>query len=251
MIDGINKARTTSSNTSYRDQMADKLTDSLKDETEETEGTESTGQVWNAVFTDKKENSVSVDDFLSLMVAQLRNQDFMNPVDDTQYVTQLAQFSTMQQMQEMATYMKTNYVMSLVGKNVTAAKFTVGGDLQKEVGQVTKISLVNNEYLVYVNGKSFSLEQIMELNSSNSSTSTEKDQQSQRDYLMSLIGRNVTVKQRDEDGKVDGSVTGDVEKVSIEDDKYKLSIGGNWYLLEDVLQVGAAEGEKPEESKSI
>ena len=141
--------------------------------------------------------------------------------------------------------------MSLVGKNVTAAKFTVGGDLQKEVGQVTKISLVNNEYLVYVNGKSFSLEQIMELNSSNSSTSTEKDQQSQRDYLMSLIGRNVTVKQRDEDGKVDGSVTGDVEKVSIEDDKYKLSIGGNWYLLEDVLQVGAAEGEKPEESKSI
>ena len=35
--------------------------------------------------------------FLTLLVAQLKNQDFMNPVDDTQYVTQLAQISTMQQ----------------------------------------------------------------------------------------------------------------------------------------------------------
>ena len=31
---------------------------------------------------------MSVDDFLSLMVAQMTNQDFMNPMDDTQFVTQ-------------------------------------------------------------------------------------------------------------------------------------------------------------------
>ena len=84
--------------------------------TSETEETEGTGQVWDAVFTDDSDNGVSVDDFLNLMVAQLQNQDFMNPVDDTQYVTQLAQFATMQQMQELATYMKINNVMSLVGK---------------------------------------------------------------------------------------------------------------------------------------
>lgn len=72
--------------------------------TRETTGTPETeqtgGQSWDAVFTDKADNGVSVDDFLNLMVAQLQNQDFMNPVDDTQYVTQLAQFATMQQMQE-------------------------------------------------------------------------------------------------------------------------------------------------------
>lgn len=103
--------------------------------TSETEETESTGQVWDAVFTDDSDNGVSVDDFLNLMVAQLQNQDFMNPVDDTQYVTQLAQFATMQQMQELATYMKTNYVMSLVGKEVTAARFSVSGELQQETGR--------------------------------------------------------------------------------------------------------------------
>ena len=33
---------------------------------------------------------VTMEDFLTLMVAQLKNQDFMNPVADTQYVTQLS-----------------------------------------------------------------------------------------------------------------------------------------------------------------
>ena len=155
MIDGIDGARS-----GYRDQLANVFQNSEK--TDSTESAEKPSQKWDAVFTDKKENSVSVNDFLNLMVAQLRNQDFMNPVDDTQYVTQLAQFATMQQMQEMATYMKTNYVMSLVGKNVTAAKLSVSGELHKETGAVEKISLVNNEYAVYVNGKRFTLEQIME-----------------------------------------------------------------------------------------
>ena len=91
------------------------------DKTEGTEGSDKT-QVWDAVFTDKKELGVTAEDFLTLMVAQLTNQDFMNPMDDTQFVTQLAQFSSMQMMQEMANYTKTSYVMSLVGKPVTAAR---------------------------------------------------------------------------------------------------------------------------------
>ena len=126
---------------SYRDKWNNK--DLLEEEDgEKTEGTGSTDKThtWNAVFEEKKPG-VTADDFLTLMVAQLTNQDFMNPVDDTQYVTQLAQFTTMQQMQEMANYTKTSYVMSLVGKNVTAAKITVSGELQKETGVIQSISL--------------------------------------------------------------------------------------------------------------
>lgn len=37
--------------------------------------------------------------FLQLLVAQMSNQDPLNPQDPTQYVTQLAQFSTLEQMQ--------------------------------------------------------------------------------------------------------------------------------------------------------
>lgn len=40
---------------------------------------------------------VSENMFLQLLVAQLKNQDPTNPTDSTQFVTQLAQFQTMEQ----------------------------------------------------------------------------------------------------------------------------------------------------------
>lgn len=116
------------------------------------------------VFTDKKNNSnLDSSDFLNLMVAELKNQDFMSPMDNTEYVSQMAQFSSMQAMQELSEYSKTNYAMSLVGKQVTASRNTVSGDLDTTTGIVRKVSLVNNEYVIYVggNGKSYSLDQIM------------------------------------------------------------------------------------------
>lgn len=111
-------------------------------------------------YEDSKED-VSVQDFLQLMIAQLRNQDFTNPVDDTQYVSQLAQFATMQQMQELAYYSKTNYTLGLVGKTVTVASYSLGGQISKDTGPVEKVALVNNEYMLTVNGKSYKLNQIM------------------------------------------------------------------------------------------
>ena len=39
----------------------------------------------------------SKDLFLKLLVAQMKNQDPFNPQDPTQYVTQLSQFTTMEQ----------------------------------------------------------------------------------------------------------------------------------------------------------
>ncbi len=41
--------------------------------------------------------SVNKDMFLQLLVAQLKNQDPLNPADGTQFITQLAQFQTLEQ----------------------------------------------------------------------------------------------------------------------------------------------------------
>lgn len=117
-------------------------------------------QAW---FENKNKNEVSVDSFLQLMIAQLKNQDFNNPVDDTQYITQLAQFSTMQAMQELTQFSKTAYATSLVGKEVTAAKMSIGGHMETVTGVVTKVSLVDNEFGVFINDAMFSLNQIMEV----------------------------------------------------------------------------------------
>ncbi|MCI8441166.1 MAG: hypothetical protein HFG27_01345 [Provencibacterium sp.] len=147
---------------SARDYFSSSLTGSSS--TNSSNRTGQAGAVYNAIFSDEDKDAVSAQDFLNLMVAQLRNQDFMNPVDDTQYVTQLAQFATMQQMQELGEYTKTNYAMSLVGKNVTVARFNVSGGVDKAVGPIQKLSLVNGEYQIYVQDKAYTLDQIMEVN---------------------------------------------------------------------------------------
>lgn len=121
-----------------------------------------TGQVIDAVFADSNDK-VTMDDFLTLMVAQLKNQDFMNPMDDTQYITQLAQISSMQQMEEMNYNSKSTYVASLVGKYATAAKFNVTGDLVKKEGLVERVSLLDGEFVVYVDGEAFDMNELMEI----------------------------------------------------------------------------------------
>lgn len=44
-----------------------------------------------------EETTVSKDAFLQLLVAQVKNQDPLNPTDGVQFLTQLAQFSQLEQ----------------------------------------------------------------------------------------------------------------------------------------------------------
>ncbi len=117
---------------------------------------------------DKDDQGVKVEDFLQLMIAQMSNQDFMNPADDTQYVTQLAQFATMQSMQELSHYSQTNYVSGLVGKNATVASYGLGGQVDRDVGIVTSVNLSGDKYTITVNGKTYELSQIMSISDPNS-----------------------------------------------------------------------------------
>lgn len=125
--------------------------------------TEKPGNVIDAVYADANEKDITVQNFLDMMIQQLKNQDFMNPVDDTQYLTQMAQFATMQQMQELAYNSKSSYVMGLVGKEVTVAKLGIGGNLSQKTGAVEKISLVNGDFKIVVGGEEYSLSQLMEV----------------------------------------------------------------------------------------
>jgi flagellar basal-body rod modification protein FlgD len=47
--------------------------------------------------------NVTKDEFLQLLVAQIQNQDPLNPADGTQFLTQLAQFQTLEQSMNMGT----------------------------------------------------------------------------------------------------------------------------------------------------
>jgi len=126
--------------------------------------TSSASNSYNAVFETKKDKSkLNSEDFLKLFVTQIQNQDFNDPMDNSAMMNQITQLSNMQNMQEMASYSKSGYAMSLVGKTVTASRYNVSGTLDTTTGEVSKVSLVDGEYLLYVDGKKYSLEQIMEI----------------------------------------------------------------------------------------
>mgnify|MGYP005675171267 FL=1 len=50
-------------------------------------------------------------EFITLMVAQIQNQDPLNPLDGTEYVSQLAQFSQVQSTENMSMLMQNSMVL--------------------------------------------------------------------------------------------------------------------------------------------
>ena len=83
------------------------------------------------------------DDFLSLLVAQLKAQDPLNPMDSTGFTAQLAQFSSLEQLQNINSSLGTiggsqsvltnSQAVEFIGKNIKAIGNTVqvtGGESQ-------------------------------------------------------------------------------------------------------------------------
>jgi flagellar basal-body rod modification protein FlgD len=60
---------------------------------------------------------VKKDDFLKLLVAQIKNQNPLNPADGVQFLSQLAQFSQLEQLIDIRTNLET-----LVGKTEPASQ---------------------------------------------------------------------------------------------------------------------------------
>lgn len=50
---------------------------------------------------------ITTQDFMTLLTTQLQNQDPTNPVDPTQFVTQLAQFTTLDQVSQINSLLQT------------------------------------------------------------------------------------------------------------------------------------------------
>jgi flagellar basal-body rod modification protein FlgD len=84
-------------------------------------------------------------EFLDMLVAQLKNQDPTDPVDDSQMLAQQAQFESLEQMQNLNTNMVTSLVQqssnqaaSMLGRTVTG---TVNG--AQITGQVNAVTFSN------------------------------------------------------------------------------------------------------------
>ena len=73
------------------------------------------------------------DDFLQLLVAQLSHQDPTKPMEDTQFIAQMAQFSSLEQMTNMSSgFTKLNSLLS-----VSEASSAVGKKVDIDLGEST------------------------------------------------------------------------------------------------------------------
>ena len=104
------------------------------------------------------------DAFLKLLTAQLQNQDPLNPMDDTQSVAQLAQFSALQastELKDAFSSFESNFSVmqsaGLLGKTVSAQSTdSATGNVTTVTGTVKTISVVNGQpefTLADANGK--------------------------------------------------------------------------------------------------
>jgi flagellar basal-body rod modification protein FlgD len=96
-------------------------------------------------------NQLGEDAFLKLLTTQLQNQDPLNPMDDTQSVAQLAQFSSVQavtQLSDSFTAFQSNFSVmqsaGLLGKTVSAQSTdSTTGNVSTVTGTVKTISVIN------------------------------------------------------------------------------------------------------------
>lgn len=73
----------------------------------------------------KGKSAMGKDDFMKLMIAQLKYQDPMNPMDGSQYSAQLAQFSSLEQLTNLNDFVKqsidANYLLTQSVNNTMSA----------------------------------------------------------------------------------------------------------------------------------
>jgi len=91
--------------------------------------------------TSSKDSALGKDDFLNLLVAQLQNQDPLNPMDSTAFTSQLAEFSSLEQLanvnenlenlQMYQSSINNAQAVSFIGKNIDA----LGNSIKLESGE--------------------------------------------------------------------------------------------------------------------
>ncbi len=105
------------------------------------------------------------DEFLKILVTQLQNQDPTSPMEDKEFIAQMAQFSTLEQMTNMVQQfgglsgvLKSGEAQGMLGKSVSIAD----GD-RLVVGTVNQV--VRGDYpLLMVNGTFYDLDQVLSVN---------------------------------------------------------------------------------------
>jgi hypothetical protein len=101
------------------------------------------------------------DAFLQLLVTQLRYQDPLNPMDDRDFIAQMAQFSALEQMMNLNNTFERSQAFSMIGRTVEGFFVHPETDEWMEIeGVVTAVINNGSETLLHVNGQDVPLSSV-------------------------------------------------------------------------------------------
>ena len=182
-------------------------------------------------------STLGKDDFLKLLMKQLENQDPTNPMDDTQFIAQMAQFSSLEQMTNMTDQMQKLQQITysqFVGKDVSWQKSTdsdassTTNQSASGTGKISSVSFNDDGSVSFTlqDGTVLSSDDISKITDDSTSNSTLV----QASYL---IGKHITWQN---DNNEDESAT--VTAVSVKDGSSLLTLdNGDTITSDQILKI--------------
>jgi flagellar basal-body rod modification protein FlgD len=113
----------------------------------------------------KVKKELGKDDFLNLLIAQLKNQDPLNPMKDQEFIAQLATFSSLEQVSNMNKNLE-EFLKQQSYQNATVASTMIGKEItsiEGEKGVVASVKIEDSGVYLSVNGKNIAFNDIKEI----------------------------------------------------------------------------------------
>ena len=123
----------------------------------------------SAKGTDKN-SSMDKDAFLQLLVAQMKYQDPLEPTSNTEYISQYAQFSQVEALNNMSTTMELSRYSSYVGKEVVIQSTDASGKTSETRGFVDYVTFEEGKAYFSIEGNLYKAEDMVTVISNEYST---------------------------------------------------------------------------------
>ncbi|SDC86296.1 flagellar basal-body rod modification protein FlgD [Paenibacillus sp. UNCCL117] len=116
----------------------------------------------------KNANNLGKDQFLKILITQLKHQDPTQPLQDKEFIAQMAQFTSVEQLTNMAGEMKLlrqslGFASGLIGKEINWTYEDKDGTSHTRTGVVESITVKQGEQFAKVNGEDIALENISQI----------------------------------------------------------------------------------------
>lgn len=183
--------------------------------------------------TKEYSDSLDKDAFLNLLVTQLRYQNPLEPMDDKEFISQMAQFSSLEQAQNTNKIAKFNSAYGMVGKMIGATVTGEDGELEDIVGLVDSVRVNGNEAYLVVDAKEIPYESVNEVTEVMNSIEQNQIilQNARFNMAYSMLGKEVKAKK----DKVE--ISGTVEAIKSVDGMLKLIVGENELSLDEIYEI--------------